>query len=245
MPKSDLDSTSTNELGQKIGFPVPNFKPAPLPPRTPMVGRTCRVEPLVPERHAVDLHAANTAAPDAANWTYLPYGPFETLAEYRTWMDATCLGPDPMFHAIVDLETGKAVGIASLMRIDPANSVIEVGHIHFSPLAQRTVMSSECMYLLMARVFEELGYRRYEWKCNALNEPSKAAARRLGFTYEGTFRQVSVSKGHNRDTAWFSILDREWPDVKTAFETWLSPENFDAEGRQKQRLSDLTAAALA
>jgi RimJ/RimL family protein N-acetyltransferase len=237
-------SDHVNELGQPVGFPVPDFSGAPRPPETPMVGRTCRVERLEPDRHAADLHAANTSAPDAANWTYLPYGPFETLPDYRDWMDATCRGADPMFHAIIDPSTGKAVGVASYMRMDPANAVIEVGHIHYSPLMQRTVMSTECMYLMMARVFDELGYRRYEWKCNALNEASKGAARRLGFTYEGTSRQMSVFKGRNRDTAWFSILDTEWPRVKAAFETWLDPHNFDAEGRQKQRLSELTAAAL-
>lgn len=202
------------------------------------------MEPVDPDRHAADLFAAYDRAPNDADWTYLPYERAKSEAAYRAWMEETCLGRDPMFHAIIDLATEKAVGVASLMRIDPENAAIEVGYIHFSPLMQRGLLSTECLYLMMARVFDDLGYRRYEWKCNALNEPSRAAARRLGFNYEGTFRQMSVTKGRNRDTAWFSILDREWPGVKVAFETWLDPSNFDADGQQKQRLSDLTAEAL-
>lgn len=237
-------SETRNDLGQLIGPPVPDFVKRPHPPRTAMIGRFCRVEPLSVDAHAADLVAANEMAPDARYWTYLPYGPFKDLADYTDWMTQTCLGEDPLFHAIIDLATGKAVGVASYLRIDVANGVIEVGHIHFSPLMQGSPASTEAMYLMMARVFDELGYRRYEWKCNNLNEASKAAARRLGFTYEGTFRQMSVVKGHNRDTAWFAILDSEWPAVKAAFQQWLSPDNFDAEGRQKTRLSELTAAAL-
>lgn len=233
-----------NDLGQPIGFPVPNFRPAPVPPRTVMDGRTCRIEPLNVDRHAADLFEANGTASDARYWTYLPYGPFDTLAEYRNWLQTACTGADPLFHTVIDLSTGKAVGIASYLRINPGASSIEVGHIHFSPVMQKSVMATECMYLMMARVFDELGYRRYEWKCNNLNEGSKSAARRLGFTYEGVFRQMLVVKGRNRDSAWFSILDREWPTVKQAFQTWLAPENFDAEGNQKQSLSSLTAAAL-
>ncbi|WP_421877436.1 GNAT family N-acetyltransferase [Pacificispira sp.] len=233
-----------NEFGQPVGFPVSNFRPAELPPRTPMSGRVCRVEPIDPDRHAADLFAANRAAPDGRYWTYLPYGPFETLEDYRVWMDKACLGDDPLFHAIIDQATGKAVGVASYLRIDPKVASIEVGHINYAPPMQRSLIATECMYLMMARVFDELGYRRYEWKCNAANEASKRAAVRLGFTYEGTFRQMSVVKGRNRDTAWFSILDREWPAVKQAFQAWLSPDNFAADGNQKQRLSDLTAAAL-
>lgn len=235
----------TNEYGLPIGFPVPDFKPAELPTDVPMSGRHCRVEPIDPDRHAAELFAANRTAPDGRFWSYLPYGPFESLGDYRSWMESACLGLDPKFHAIVDLKTGKAVGVASYLRIDPKAGSIEVGHIHYSPLMQRSAIATECMYLMMARVFDELGYRRYEWKCNAANAGSKNAAKRLGFTYEGTFRQMSVVKGRNRDTAWFSILDREWPAVKQAFDVWLSPDNFDGQGRQKQRLSDLTAAALA
>jgi RimJ/RimL family protein N-acetyltransferase len=147
-------------------------------------------------------------------------------------------GADPMFHAIIDLTTGKPVGVATLMRIDAANGVIETGHLNYSPLLQHQPAATEAMYLLMRRVFDELGYRRYEWKCDSLNAPSRAAAQRLGFKYEGTFRQHMVPKGRNRDTAWFSILDTEWPGLKLGFEQWLAPSNFDAEGRQRRSLRD-------
>ena len=146
---------------------------------------------------------------------------------------------DPLFHAIVDAETGKAVGIAGYLRIDPGNGVIEVGHLHYSPRLQQTRAATEAMYLLMRRAFDELGYRRYEWKCDSLNAPSRAAALRLGFTFEGIFRKAIVYKGRSRDTAWFSIVDDEWPQVKAGFERWLDPANFDAAGRQRARLAEL------
>jgi RimJ/RimL family protein N-acetyltransferase len=234
-----------NELGQLIGPAVPNFTPPQPPTISVMTGRTGRLERVDPDRHAADLHAANSQAKDARYWTYLPYGPFASLADYRAWMVKSCLGADPLFYAVIDQATDKAVGLASYLRIDPKVSSIEVGHINYSPLMQRTVLSTEAMFLMMSHVFDDLGYRRYEWKCNDLNEASKAAALRLGFSYEGTFRQMSVVKGHNRDTAWFSLLDREWPAVKKAFQTWLDPKNFDDQGNQKQSLSRLTAAAIA
>lgn len=231
----------TNDLGQPLDKPVSGWVGCAPPPRTVMEGRTCRVEPFDLDRHAADLFEAVMLDPDGRNWTYLPYGPFETLEAYRDWAAVTCTGDDPLFHTTIDLTTGKAVGIASLMRIDAANGVIETGHIHFSPAMQGTALSTETMYLMMRRVFDELGYRRYEWKCNNLNEPSKHAAARLGFRFEGIFRQMYVTKGRNRDTAWFSILDSEWPARKDAFEAWLDPANFDAEGRQKRSLSDFRA----
>jgi RimJ/RimL family protein N-acetyltransferase len=232
-----------NHLGQPIGFPVPNWTPRPRPPREPMVGRYCRVEPINPDRHAAELHEANITDTEGRIWTYLSYGPFATLADYRAWMETACMGDDPLFHAIVDAKTGRAVGVASHMRIDPANGVIEVGHINYSPLLQKTQAATEAMYLMMRRVFDELGYRRYEWKCDALNAGSRAAAARLGFQFEGVFRQVVMYKGRNRDSAWYSILDKEWPAVKAAFERWLDPSNFDASGRQRQSLSSLMGAA--
>jgi RimJ/RimL family protein N-acetyltransferase len=155
---------------------------------------------------------------------------------------AVCLGDDPLFFAIVDAKTGRAVGLASYLRIDPRVGSIEVGHLRFSSLLQRTPAATEAMALMMRRAFE-LGYRRYEWKCDALNAPSRAAAERLGFEFEGIFRQARLNKGRNRDTAWFSILDREWPALRPAFERWLDPANFDANGKQRARLSELTAAA--
>jgi RimJ/RimL family protein N-acetyltransferase len=177
----------------------------------------------------------------ASNWTYLPYGPFNDRADYHAWVEQIAKADDPFFHAIVDRSTKKAIGVASLMRIDPLNGVIEVGHINYSPLLQGTSAATEAMFLLMRRVFDELGYRRYEWKCNSLNGPSRAAALRLGFQYEGLFRQAAVVKGRNRDTAWYSIIDREWPALKRAYQAWLSPDNFTHTGAQLLRLSDCIA----
>lgn len=228
-----------NALGQPIGFPVPGWSARPRPPRTPMVGRHARLEPLDADRHAAELHAANLADKENRIWTYLPYGPFAALEEYRAWMKASALGEDPLFHAIVDLSTGRATGVASYLRIDPPVGVIEVGHINYSPLLQKTRAATEAMFLMMVRVFDELGYRRYEWKCDALNAPSRAAAERLGFVYEGIFRQATIYKGRNRDTAWYAITDRDWPTVKRAYERWLDPANFDERGRQRQSLSAL------
>ncbi len=233
----------TNALGQPLDVPLPHWTARPSPPRDPMIGRTCRIEPLESGRHAADLFAADSRDTDGRSWTYLPYGPFASLADYTAWVDTVTAVPDPMFHAIVDLATGRAVGVASYLRIDGAAGSIEVGHIHYSPLLQRTVAATEAMYLMMQRAFA-LGYRRYEWKCDALNAASRAAAQRLGFSYEGIFRQARVSKGRNRDTAWYAMIDREWPALDTAFSTWLSPANFDANGRQKASLSALTAPIL-
>jgi RimJ/RimL family protein N-acetyltransferase len=223
-------------MTQPIGFPIPEWSARPRPPRTAMEGRFCRVEPIDVSLHAADLHAANKLDTTGANWTYLGYGPFGTLNEYREWMTRSCLRDDPLFHAVISHETGRAVGVASYLRIEENVGVIEVGHINFAPPLQRTPASTEAMYLMMRRVFDELGYRRYEWKCDALNAPSRAAAERLGFTFEGIFRQATIYKKRNRDTAWYSILDKEWPTQKSAFERWLSPDNFDASGKQKKSL---------
>jgi RimJ/RimL family protein N-acetyltransferase len=230
----------TNALGQPIGAPVPGWEKRLLPPRTPMEGRTCRVVPLDPARHAEDLFEAMGRDQDGRNWTYLAIGPFAEFDSFRAWLGKMAAGSDPLFHAVIDRAAGRAVGVAAYLRIDPANGAIEVGHIHFSPLLQRTPMATEAMVLMMRRVFDELGYRRYEWKCDSLNAPSRAAAARLGFQYEGLFRQAVVYKGRNRDTAWFSIIDGEWPRLRAAFERWLDPANFDAEGRQRESLSTLT-----
>jgi RimJ/RimL family protein N-acetyltransferase len=233
-----------NNLGQPIGFPLPEWTARPRPPCTAMEGRFCTVEPADPARHAHELHAAYLLDKDGRNWTYLPYGPFPRFEDYRTWFERACASDDPFVHAIVERRSGCAVGVASLMRIDPAAGVIEVGGINYAPPLQRTPAATEAMYLLMRRVFDELGYRRYEWKCDSLNAPSRAAAQRLGFRYEGTFRQATVYKARNRDTCWFSILDSEWPALKAAFERWLEPTNFDTAGRQRQSLSHLVQLAL-
>jgi RimJ/RimL family protein N-acetyltransferase len=234
-----------NDLGQPVGFPLPDWRGAKKPPRSPMTGRFCRIEPLDPERHAGALFDALREDREGRLWTYLSAGPFDSLRAYKESLTANFMGDDPLCHAIVDLRTGAPVGTASYLRIDPRGGSIEVGSITYSPRLQRTPVATDAMYLMMRRVFEELGYRRYEWKCNALNSASWRAAERLGFTYEGLFRQATVTKGRNRDTAWFSTLDGEWPTLKGAFERWLDPANFDAEGRQRQSLRALIAAARA
>jgi len=231
-----------NSHVQPVGRALPGWTPRPRPPRTPLDGRFCRLEPLNAERHAVQLFEANAHDREGRNWTYLPYGPFDEFEPYRAWVEKVTAADDPLFHAIIDRNTGKATGVASLMRIDPDNGVIEVGHINYSPLLQRTPAATEAMFLLMRRVFDELGYRRYEWKCDSLNAPSRAAAVRLGFTPEGLFRQATVYKERNRDTAWYSILDGEWPALKRAYEVWLAPDNFDAGGRQHRQLAAVQAA---
>ena len=232
-----------NELGQPIGASLPGWKAPPRPPRTAIEGRYCRVEPIDPARHAEGLHRANSLDPSQRNFTYLSIGPFDTLDAYHQWMASARQSEDPLFHAIIDTATGKPVGIASYMRIDTANGVMEVGHLNYSPLLQRKPAATEAMYVMMKRAFE-LGYRRYEWKCDALNAASRAAAQRLGFSYEGVFRQASIYKGRNRDTAWYAIIDAEWPELERAFLRWLDPANFDAQGRQRVRLSELTAPVL-
>lgn len=229
--------------GRPVGAPVPDWTPPPPPPRTAMAGRWCRVEPLDPSRHGADLYAANSADADGRLWTYLPYGPFADEAAYRAWMEAACRGDDPLFHAVVDTDSGRALGVASYLRIAPAAGTIEVGHINLAPALQRTRAATEAMYLMMGRAFG-LGYRRYEWKCDALNAPSRRAALRLGFSYEGVFRQATVVKGRNRDTAWYACIDSEWPALREAFERWLDPANFDEAGRQRVALSDLTRPVL-
>jgi RimJ/RimL family protein N-acetyltransferase len=226
-----------------ISFAVPDWQAPPRPSRDPMQGRYCRLEPLNPDLHANDLFAANAHDKDGYNWTYLFHGPFERLEDYLKWMNETCLGDDPLFYAIIDTHTTKAVGVASYLRITPSAGSIEVGNINFSPLLQKTLLATEAMYLMMKRVFE-LGYRRYEWKCDALNAPSRAAAQRLGFSYEGIFRQALVYKGRNRDTAWYATIDQEWTRLEAAFQTWLDPSNFDQLGQQRIRLSELTSPIL-
>jgi RimJ/RimL family protein N-acetyltransferase len=238
-----VTSQPTNSLGQPIGAPVPGWIPPPLPPREPIEGRYVRVTPI-DEQFAGDLYAAHLQDHEGRSWTYLPYGPFATEQDYRDWMRATCFGADPLFHAIVDRATGRATGVAAYMRITPASGAIEVGHVCFSPPLQRGRGGTEAMYLMMKRAFD-LGYRRYEWKCDALNAPSRAAALRLGFSFEGILRQATVYKGRSRDTAWYAAIDAEWPVLARAFDTWLDPDNFDAAGRQRSRLSDLTQPLLA
>lgn len=228
--------TPQDEYGQPVGDSLPGWLPARRPGPTVLPGRYCTLEPLDPDRHAADLHAAYSEALDDRDWTYLSFGPFRTIESYRAWADTAAQSRDPRQFAVVSRATGRALGTLALMRQDPDNGVIEVGTVALSRALQRTPASTEAQYLLMRHVFEDLGYRRYEWKCDSLNAPSRRAALRLGFTYEGTFRQAVVYRGRNRDTAWYSMLDGEWPRARSAFERWLRPENFDAEGMQREPL---------
>ncbi len=230
-------------MNQPVGDPVQNWSPPQLPSHDVMEGRYCRLEPLDPALHAEDLYAAHGLDVAGGRWTYLPYGPFETLAEYRQWIDVSCRKSDPLFYAIVPRSSGKSAGVASYLRIAPRHGSIEVGHLHFSKLLMHSVAATESMQLMMKRAFE-LGYRRYEWKCDALNTASRAAAQRLGLSYEGTFRQATVYKGRNRDTAWYAAIDDDWPALEEAFDKWLDPSNFDDAGQQRVRLSELTRPLL-
>lgn len=231
--------TRLNEYDQPVGDAVPGWSPRPLPRHANIEGRYCRLEPVDAERHGPDLFAAHTAAPDGRAWTYLFQEPFALYEAYCAHLERMQTSRDPLFFVVVDSRTQRAVGYLGLMRIDPAHGVIEVGHINYSPLVQRTPAATEAQYLLMKLVFDTLGYRRYEWKCDSLNAPSRRAAQRLGFTFEGVFRQAVVYKGRSRDTAWFSIIDSEWSAIKAALETWLSPDNFSSDGTQRVSLTDI------
>jgi len=239
-----MSDTRLNALGQPIGWPVLDWKQPARPTRADaaMIGTSCRLEPLA-AHHAAALYAANATDTAGRMWTYLPYGPFANEGDYRKWVDSVAAQDDPLFYAIVDASTNAATGVASFLRIDPEGGCIEVGHIAYSPRLSRTRAATETMYLMMKRAFD-LGYRRYEWKCDALNAPSRAAAQRLGFSYEGIFRHARVYKNRNRDTAWFAVVDADWPALDRAFRTWLAPANFDENDRQRLSLSALTRPVL-
>jgi RimJ/RimL family protein N-acetyltransferase len=228
-----------NEFGQPVGVAVLNWSGSKTPKGDVLDGRLCRLEALDAGRHADDLADAFALDPDGRIWTYMASGPFASKGALKQWLTTVSKQDDPLFYAIVDKACAKAVGIASYMRIAPTAGSIEVGSIAFSPLMQRTPLATEAMFLMMQHAFEALAYRRYEWKCDALNAASRKAALRYGFRFEGIFRQALVYKGRNRDTAWFSILDREWPAVRAGFTAWLAPENFDQDGGQKKKLSEL------
>lgn len=222
---------------KRFGEPVGNWQVPPRPQGAVLQGQTVRLEPMSADAHAADLFRAY-AGHDAL-WDYLPYGPFSSAAAYHRHCKETALGEDPFFYVLRDMRTGQCGGVASYLRITPASGSIEVGHICIAPELARSRIWTEAMFLMMQWAFDA-GYRRYEWKCDAMNMPSRAAAQRLGFSYEGIFRQAGVVKGRNRDTAWFAIIDKEWPALREAFAAWLSDQNFDAKGQQKERLSDLT-----
>jgi RimJ/RimL family protein N-acetyltransferase len=207
-----------------------------MPTRVILTGRHVRIVPLDPAAHSATLYAGSHGPGHEDLWRYLFTGPYPNEAAFRAYLDERAKSNDPLFFTILHGTTGEPAGYASLMRIEPAHRVIEVGIILYLPSLQRTAGATEAMYLLARYVFEDLGYRRYEWKCDALNEPSRRAAERLGFTFEGIFRQHMIVKGKNRDTAWFAMLDREWPERKAAFEEWLDPANFTPDGRQRKSL---------
>jgi len=221
----------------RLGTPVPGWLPPCRPDRDAMAGRHVRLEPLEAEAHAFDLHAAFQG--HEALWDYMPYGPFASASAYHRWAREREGGEDPRFFVLRDAASGKCGGIASYLRITPEAGSIEVGHICLAPAMQRGVAATEAMFLLMEWAFAA-GYRRYEWKCDALNLASRRAAQRLGFSFEGVFRNHMIVKGRNRDTAWFAVTDSDWPGLREAFSVWLDPANFDAKGRQRERLSDLT-----
>ena len=216
---------------------VPHARP---PVRTSFAGRHVRLEPLDPAAHLDDLFAA---AADEAIWAWLGYGPFEDKLTMRAWLEDRARSLDPLFFAVRDLRDGRAKGMCAWLRLDPAMGVIEIGHIWYGTELQRTAGTTEVMYLLFRHAFEDCGYRRLEWKCDAQNQRSRNAALRFGFTFEGIFRQHMITKGRNRDTAWFSLLDHEWPATRAAFERWLAPANVREDGAQIERLGDLIAAA--
>jgi RimJ/RimL family protein N-acetyltransferase len=231
-----------NRYGQPIGDAVLNWRAPVAPPPRSMAGVRSELVPLDLDAHGDDLYDANERG-DGSNWTYLFAEPPASREAYLDYMRGAFTGTDPLCFAILDRSSRRAVGVASYMRIVPEHGCVEVGHINFSPVLQRTPVATEAMYLMMRNVFE-LGFRRYEWKCDSLNAPSRAAAQRLGFSFEGVFRNALVYKGRNRDTAWYSITDAEWPPIRAAFEQWLSPDNFDAHGSQRLQLRWLTAPLL-
>lgn len=231
--------------GLPIGLPA-DATPARRPDRaTALEGRIVRLVGIDPALHAADLFEAASGPGTDATWLYIPDGPFLEFEALRDHLARLAGSPDPLIFAVTERGSGRALGYAAFMRIDPANRVIEVGHVVFTPRLQRTPAATEAIFLMMRHVFDDLGYRRFEWKCNALNAPSRRAALRFGFTYEGTFRNHTIVKGRSRDTAWYSITDDEWPARKTAFERWLAPDNFGPDGGQRLPLSGLNAAELA
>ena len=217
------------------------WTPRPRPERVVLEGRYVRLEPLDAARHGDGLFEASSVADAEARFRWLPDAPPRDRADLQAWIAKAAASPDPMFFAVIDKASGKVAGRQALMRIDPAQGVIEIGNIYWGPLVSRRAGATEAQFLFVRHAFDDLGYRRYEWKCNDRNEPSKRAAERFGFKYEGRFRQHMIVKGENRDTAWFSIIDKEWPALRRAYEAWLSPDNFDADGGQKRRIEEFRA----
>lgn len=236
----DFDAQIPRETDAASGLPigprVADATPAPRPQRIVLDGRYCRLEPFDADRHAADLFRASTPADAAARFLYLSEPPPQSLDEMRGWIANKASSDDPLYFAVIDKANDRAVGRQTLMRIDQPNRVIEIGNIYWGPAMARSRLATEAQYLFAKYVFD-LGYRRYEWKCNALNAPSRAAALRFGFSYEGHFRRAVITKGRARDTSWFSIIAEEWPALRQAYEAWLAPANFDETGQQRRQLS--------
>jgi len=218
-----------------------SWQPRPRPGRKVLEGRSVRLEPLEAARHGDELFAASAVADAGSRFAWLPELPPQERGAFQPWLEKAEASPDPLFFAVIDKASGKVAGRQTLMRIDANNGVAEIGNIYWGPLVSRKPAATEAQFLFASYVFDELGYRRYEWKCNNANEPSKRAAERFGFTFEGLFRQHMVVKGANRDTAWYSIIDKEWPALKSAYISWLDPSNFDSDGQQIRRLEEFRA----
>jgi RimJ/RimL family protein N-acetyltransferase len=234
-------SEERNAFGQPIGAAVPGWSARERPSRRLILGRYARLEPVSLEHHAAQLYASYMEARDDRDWTYLFVERARSPQDFESYVGQLMRSEDPLHFAVIDLETRLAVGTAALMRIEPVHGVIEVGHIAFSPRMQRTRIGTEAIFLFMRLAFDELGYRRFEWKCDSLNAPSRAAAERYGFSFEGIFRRAVVYKGRNRDTAWYSVIKEEWPQVRAAFEAWLDPLNFRDDGNQRRSLREIRA----
>ena len=218
-----------------LGFAV-KFKKAKLPSKKKLIGKYCFLEPINIRKHSKDLYKNYSLDKKNVIWAYLPYGPFKSHGSFKKWLKSFCLNKDPFFYAIYSKKHNQYCGMASYLRITPEHGSIEVGHINYSPILQNTTEGTETMYLMMKNAFEVLGNRRYEWKCNNLNSASKYAAERLGFKFEGIFRQMFIFKGRNRDTAWYSIIDKEWPNYKKKYLFYLKKSNFTKANRQRKRL---------
>lgn len=232
-----------DELGNPVGKICTHELPAKLPGNETLSGRLVRLERLTADKHASELYACLSPDAEGTAWTYMLNGPYDNENDFTDWVKTAEESVDPHFYAIIDNQTGAAIGYCSYLRIEPKNGVIEVGNINYSIALKRSAKATEAMYLLAKNAFE-LGYRRYEWKCNALNAPSIAAAERLGFSFEGVFRNAIVIKGRNRDTAWFAFTDEDWVGIRSAMETWLDESNFDADGKQFASLKMLTSATV-
>ena len=227
-----------------IGPRVANPQPAKMPERVVLQGRYARLEPLDPDAHRDDLFAASSPPDRAARFRYMPEPAPASLEEFDVWLARAVASADPLFFAVIDRSTNRVEGRQSLMRINPPHQSIEIGHIYWGPQIASTRVATDAMYLFAVYAMQTLGYRRLEWKCDALNARSRRAARRFGLTYEGTFRRAAIVRNRSRDNAWFAMIAEEWPSLKAAYERWLSPDNFDELGQQRVRLSDLTSAVI-